>query len=238
MTSAPRTTRHRRVHAFRKPAIAALADAGLLADAWYATAGAATTADLEVTSTAVTLSAKYPYLSAGYNNSREWNRTATAVAPDGTLRVAWPAADGVHVTQLTAAGKRPGADTVVKGAKLSGDWSWGCSHNEGIALHAETSGAFGLPWKSTRNTPSPSNRPASEANRCPCALSSATGSGRSSAASTLGRASPAITWRHAIGGGTTSSTRGPPPASSGPARPSSSVSSSLHPVIHILPDAA
>ncbi|MGW2703207.1 hypothetical protein [Streptomyces sp. NPDC001340] len=29
-----------------------------------------------------------------------------------------------------------------KGAKLSGGWSWGCSHNEGIALHAETSGAF------------------------------------------------------------------------------------------------
>ncbi|MFG2934681.1 hypothetical protein [Streptomyces sp. NPDC048282] len=240
MTTAPRTTRHRRVHAFRKPAIGALAAAGLLAGAWYATAGAATTPDLKVTSTAVALSAKYPYLSAGYNNTREWNRTATAVAPDGTIRVAWPAADGVHVTPLTAAGRRSGADTVVKGAKevgglvahtngfalltrvadtnkwkdtaaaiirytgnkqtwsvkltgtashdtsptldgqltwngskygayfvvhgaggfadghygdklsyvsakgkkLSGGWSWGCSHNEGIALHAETSGAF------------------------------------------------------------------------------------------------
>ncbi|MFD4510579.1 hypothetical protein [Streptomyces sp. NPDC058457] len=240
MTSAPRTTRHRRVHAYRKPAIGLLAAGGLLAGAWYATAGAATTPDLKVTSTAVSLGAKYPYLSAGYNNTREWNRTATAVAPDGTLRVAWPAADGVHVTPLTAAGKRSGADTVVKGAKevgglvahtngfalltrvadtnkwketaaaivrytggkrtwtnkltgtashdtsptldgqltwngskygayfvvhgaggfadghfgdklsyvsaggkkLSGGWSWGCSHNEGIALHAETSGAF------------------------------------------------------------------------------------------------
>ncbi|MGW4913811.1 hypothetical protein [Streptomyces sp. NPDC004270] len=240
MTSAPRTTRHRRVHAFRKPAIGALAAAGLLAGAWYATAGAATTPALQVTSTAVRLSAKYPYLSAGYNNTREWNRTATAVAPNGTIRVAWPAADGVHVTPLTTAGKRSGADTVVKGAKevgglvahndgfalltrvsdtnkwketaaaivrytggrktwsakltgtashdtsptldgqltwngskygayfvvhgaggfadghygdklsyvsakgakLSGGWSWGCSHNEGIALHAETSGAF------------------------------------------------------------------------------------------------
>ncbi|MFK0153305.1 hypothetical protein ACIQVK_14705 [Streptomyces sp. NPDC090493] len=240
MTSAPRTTRHRRVRVFRKPAIGLLAAGGLLAGAWYATAGAATAPNLEVTSTAVSLGAKYPYLSAGYNNTREWNRTATAVAPDGTLRVAWPAADGVHVTPLTAAGKRSGADTVVKGAKevgglvahtdgfalltrvadtnkwketaaaivrytggrrtwttkltgtashdtsptldgqltwngskygayfvvhgaggfadghfgdklsyvsaggkkLSGGWSWGCSHNEGIALHAETSGAF------------------------------------------------------------------------------------------------
>ncbi|MER5791636.1 hypothetical protein [Streptomyces sp. NPDC001980] len=240
MTSAPRTPTHRRVHAYRKPAIGLLAVGGLLAGAWYATAGAATTPDLTVTSTAVSLGAKYPYLSAGYNNTREWNRTATAVAPDGTIRVAWPAADGVHVTPLTAAGKRSGADTVVKGAKevgglvahtngfalltrvsdtnkwketaaaivrytggkktwttkltgtashdtsptldgqltwngskygayfvvhgaggfadghfgdklsyvsaggkkLSGGWSWGCSHNEGIALHAETSGAF------------------------------------------------------------------------------------------------
>ncbi|MCF4122464.1 sigma-70 family RNA polymerase sigma factor [Antribacter sp. KLBMP9083] len=28
------------------------------------------------------------------------------------------------------------------GARLSGGWDWGCSHNEGIALHAEESGAF------------------------------------------------------------------------------------------------
>ncbi|MER6121302.1 hypothetical protein ABT173_01090 [Streptomyces sp. NPDC001795] len=186
------------------------------------------------------LSAKFPYISAGYNNTREWTRTATAVAPNGTLRVAWPAADGIHVTPLTSAGRRSGADTVVKGAKevgglvahndgfalltrvpdtnkwketaaalirfkngkqafrtkltgtashdtaplldgqltwngtkygayfvvhgaggfadghygdkltyvgagggkLNGGWSWGCSHNEGIALHAETTGAF------------------------------------------------------------------------------------------------
>ncbi|MFF4591251.1 hypothetical protein [Streptomyces sp. NPDC001388] len=243
MTSARRTTRHRRIRAARKPAIGALAAAGVLAGAWYATAGAATTTvapNLTPTTTAVALDATFPYLSAGYNNTREWTRTTTAVAPDGTLRVAWPAADGVHVTPLTAAGKRSGADTVVKGArevgglvahndgfalltrvldtnkwqetaaaivrytdgrqtfrtkltgtashdtaplldgqltwngtkygayfvvhgaggfadghygdkltylsakgtKLSGGWSWGCSHNEGIALHAETSGAF------------------------------------------------------------------------------------------------
>ncbi|MFF1440322.1 hypothetical protein [Streptomyces sp. NPDC058295] len=241
MTSARRTTHHRRMRAARKPAIGALAAAGVLAGAWWGTAGAATTSpNLSPTTTAVTLAAKFPYLSAGYNNTREWTRTTTAVAPNGTLRVAWPAADGVHVTPLTAAGKRSSADTVVKGAKevgglvahndgfalltrvadtnkwketaaaivrytggkrtfltkltgtashdtaplldgqlswngakygayfvvhgaggfadghygdkmaylsakgakLTGGWSWGCSHNEGVALHAETSGAF------------------------------------------------------------------------------------------------
>lgn len=229
------------MRAARKPAVGALAAAGVLAGAWWGTAGAATTSpNLSPTTTAVTLAAKFPYLSAGYNNTREWTRTTTAAAPNGTLRVAWPAADGVHVTPLTAAGKRSGADTVVKGAKevgglvahndgfalltrvadtnkwketaaaivrytsgkrtfltklsgtashdtaplldgqltwngtkygayfvvhgaggfadghygdkmaylsakgakLSGGWSWGCSHNEGIALHAETTGAF------------------------------------------------------------------------------------------------
>ena len=242
MTSARRTTTHRRVRAARKPAIAGLAATAAFVGAWYATAGAATTAasGLTVGTTSVSLSAKFPYLSAGYNNTREWTRTATAVAPNGTLRVAWPASDGVHVTPLTSAGKRSGADTVVKGtkevgglvahnngfalltrvadtnkwhdtaaalvrytngkqtfrtkltgtsshdtsptldgqltwngskygayfvvhgaggfadghygdklsyisakgAKLSGGWGWGCSHNEGIALHAEKSGAF------------------------------------------------------------------------------------------------
>ncbi|MFJ9249886.1 hypothetical protein [Streptomyces sp. NPDC101776] len=205
-----------------------------------ATATKAATGTLTPTSTTLALAAKFPYLTAGYNNTRQWTRTTTAVAPDGTLRVAWPAADGVHVTPLNAAGLRSGGDTVVKGAKevgglvahndgfalltrvadtnkwketaaaivrytngrqtfstkltgtasndtspsldgqltwngvkygayfvvhgaggfadghfgdklayisakgakLSGGWSWGCSHNEGIALHAETTGAF------------------------------------------------------------------------------------------------
>ncbi|MEV6479807.1 hypothetical protein [Streptomyces sp. NPDC051576] len=204
------------------------------------TAAKATTGTLSPISTTIALTAKFPYLTAGYNNARQWTRTTTSVAPNGTLRVAWPAADGVHVTPLSAAGVRSGADTVVKGAKevgglvahndgfalltrvadtnkwketaaaiirytngkqtfrtkltgtasndtspgldgqltwngtkygayfvvhgaggfadghfgdklayvsakgakLSGGWSWGCSHNEGIALHAETSGAF------------------------------------------------------------------------------------------------
>ncbi|XUL92004.1 hypothetical protein ACQ86D_39865 [Streptomyces galilaeus] len=205
-----------------------------------AAAAKTVTGTLTPTSTTVALTAKFPYLTAGYNNTRQWTRTSTAVAPNGTLRVAWPAADGVHVTPLNAAGVRSGADTVVKGAKevgglvahndgfalltrvadtnkwketaaaiirytngkqtfrtkltgtasndtspgldgqlvwngtkygayfvvhgaggfadghfgdklayisakgakLSGGWSWGCSHNEGIALHAETTGAF------------------------------------------------------------------------------------------------
>ncbi|MFJ3669013.1 hypothetical protein ACIPSE_21440 [Streptomyces sp. NPDC090106] len=242
MTSAPHTS-HRRVRAARRPLVAGLTATAALVGAWYATAGASTTAaaaDLTVSTTAVSLPAKFPYLSAGYNNAREWTRTATAAAPDGTLRVAWPAADGVHVTPLTATGSRSGADTVVKGAKevgglvahdngfalltrvsdtnkwketaaaivrytngkqtfrtkltgtsthdtsptldgqlvwngtkygayfvvhgaggfadghfgdkmqyvsaagkkVSGGWSWGCSHNEGIALHAERTGAF------------------------------------------------------------------------------------------------
>ena len=94
------------------------------------TAGAAS-GTLAVTSTTLTLPAKFPYLSAGYNNTREWTRTATAVAPDGTLRVAWPAADGVHVTPLTAAGRRSAKDMVVKGAKEVGGL---VAHNDGFAL--------------------------------------------------------------------------------------------------------
>ncbi|UUU30055.1 hypothetical protein JIX56_09220 [Streptomyces sp. CA-210063] len=140
MTSAtptpPAPPGHRRRHLARKPVIGSLVAASVLAGAWYATAGAAPTTtaaagDLTVTDTTVSLSAKFPYLSAGYNNSREWTRTATAVAPNGTLRVAWPASDGIHVTPLTAAGKRSGADTVVKGAKEVGGL---VAHNDGFAL--------------------------------------------------------------------------------------------------------
>ncbi|MFE3852958.1 hypothetical protein ACFXPN_17685 [Streptomyces griseorubiginosus] len=123
--------RHRRVRTARKPLIGGLAATAALVGAWYATAGAATAPALAPTTTAVTLSTKFPYLSAGYNNTREWTRTATAVAPNGTLRVAWPASDGVHVTPLTSAGKRSGADTVVKGAKEVGGL---VAHNDGFAL--------------------------------------------------------------------------------------------------------
>lgn len=130
---ASRVPGHRRARAARKPLIAGLAATAALVGAWYATAGAApsTATGLTPTTTTVSLPAKFPYLSAGYNNTREWTRTATAVAPNGTLRVAWPAADGIHVTPLTAAGRRSGADTVVKGTKEVGGL---VAHNDGFAL--------------------------------------------------------------------------------------------------------
>lgn len=112
------------------PAAKAKADAPATAKAPKATA-TGTSGALTVTNTTVTLAAKFPYLSAGYNSTREWTRTTTAVAPNGTLRVAWPAADGVHVTPLTAAGKRSAKDTVVKGAKEVGGL---VAHNDGFAL--------------------------------------------------------------------------------------------------------
>ncbi|MFG2130010.1 hypothetical protein ACGFNV_19695 [Streptomyces sp. NPDC048751] len=132
-TSNTGTTSHRRARGARKPLVAGLAATAALVGAWYATAGAAPapSGGLTVTTTAVGLAAKFPYLTAGYNNTREWTRTTTAVAPNGTLRVAWPASDGVHVTPLTAAGKRSGADTVVKGAKEVGGL---VAHNDGFAL--------------------------------------------------------------------------------------------------------
>ncbi|MDX3859799.1 hypothetical protein [Streptomyces europaeiscabiei] len=144
-SSAP--PRHRRRHLARKPVIGSLVAASVLAGAWYAAAGAApapAAGDLTVTNTTVSLPAKFPYLSAGYNNSREWTRTATAVAPNGTLRVAWPASDGVHVTPLTAAGKRSGADTVVKGTKEVGGL---VAHDDGFALLTRVSDTN--KWKET-----------------------------------------------------------------------------------------
>ncbi|MFF6784614.1 hypothetical protein [Streptomyces sp. NPDC012510] len=153
MTPAPPTpsapSRHRRRHLVRKPVIGSLVAASVLAGAWYATAGAAPTTsaaagDLTVSNTTVSLPAKFPYLSAGYNNSREWTRTATAAAPNGTLRVAWPASDGIHVTSLTAAGKRSGADTVVKGTKEIGGL---VAHNDGFALLTRV--ADSNKWKET-----------------------------------------------------------------------------------------
>ncbi|MGP4047644.1 hypothetical protein [Streptomyces sp. 2A115] len=157
MTSARRTikathsthTTHRRRRIARKPLAGGLAATVALAGAWYATATAAPTTKaaagpLTVTNTTVKLPAKFPYLSAGYNNTREWTRTATAVAPDGTLRVAWPAADGIHVTALSAAGKRSGADTVVKGTKEVGGL---VAHNNGFALLTRVSDTN--KWKET-----------------------------------------------------------------------------------------
>ncbi|MET7353419.1 hypothetical protein [Streptomyces mirabilis] len=95
MTNARPTPSHRRRHVARKPLAAGLGAVGVLAGAWYATATPTPTTTAAapqlaaVTNTTVNLTAKFPYLSAGYNNAREWTRTATAVAPNGTLRVAW-----------------------------------------------------------------------------------------------------------------------------------------------------
>ncbi|MFF1600285.1 hypothetical protein ACFVYV_22710 [Streptomyces mirabilis] len=150
MTNARPTPSHRRRHVARKPLAAGLGAVGVLAGAWYATATPTTTTTAAapqlaaVSNTTVNLAAKFPYLSAGYNNAREWTRTATAVAPNGTLRVAWPASDGVHVTPLTAAGKRSGADTVVKGTKEVGGL---VAHNDGFALLTRVSDTN--KWKET-----------------------------------------------------------------------------------------
>ena len=147
-TAAPAT--HRRRHLARKPLAGALTATVVFAGTWYATAtetpttAKAAAAPLTVTNTTVKLPAKFPYLSAGYNNTREWTRTATAAAPNGTQRVAWPAADGVHVTTLTAAGKRSGADTVVKGTKEVGGL---VAHNDGFALLTRVSDTN--KWKET-----------------------------------------------------------------------------------------
>jgi hypothetical protein len=52
----------------------------------------------------------------GYNELATWNRIDTAPAPDGTIYVAWDAADGVHVAHLSAARRRLGADVVIRRA--------------------------------------------------------------------------------------------------------------------------
>ncbi|MFG2028901.1 hypothetical protein [Streptomyces sp. NPDC048825] len=147
-TSVTPPTRHRRRRIARKPVVGSLAAGVLLTGAWYATATAnpapKAADDLAVTNTTVKIPAKFPYLSAGYNNTREWTRTATAVAPNGTLRVAWPASDGIHVTPLTKAGKRSGSDTVVKGAKEVGGL---VAHNDGFALVTRVSDSN--KWKET-----------------------------------------------------------------------------------------
>ncbi|WEO94526.1 hypothetical protein A6P39_011165 [Streptomyces sp. FXJ1.172] len=106
-----------------------------------------------------------------FADTNKWKETAAAIVRYAGGRRTWttkltgtashdtsPVLDG----QLTWNGTKYGAYFVVhdaggfadghfgdklsylsaKGAKLSGGWSWGCSHNEGIALHAESSGAF------------------------------------------------------------------------------------------------
>lgn len=88
------------------------------------------------------------------NGKQAWRTKLTGASSDDTA----PLLDG----QLAWNGKKYGAYFVVHGAggfadghfgdklayvnpqgkKLGGGWGWGCSHNEGIALRAETSGDF------------------------------------------------------------------------------------------------
>jgi hypothetical protein len=57
----------------------------------------------------------------GYNELATWSRIDTAVAPDGTIYVAWVSADGAHVSHLGADRERLGADVVINGAhEISG----------------------------------------------------------------------------------------------------------------------
>jgi hypothetical protein len=77
------------------------------------------------------LPASLSFLTSGYNEMPEWTRVDTEAAPDGTLRVAWPAADGVHVTSLSASLQREGPDTVVPGAQEVGGL---VAHDDGFAL--------------------------------------------------------------------------------------------------------
>lgn len=70
-----------------------------------------------LTVTSISLPARLGYLQQGYNELPEWTRVDTATAPDGTAWVAWPAANGIHVTPLTAALTRQGPDTVIAGAQ-------------------------------------------------------------------------------------------------------------------------
>jgi hypothetical protein len=70
----------------------------------------------QLTTTKITLPARLRYLQQGYNELPEWTRVDIATAPDGAAWAAWPAANGVHVTPITAALTRRAADTVIAGA--------------------------------------------------------------------------------------------------------------------------
>jgi len=84
-----------------------------------------------LTTTTLGLPAALSYLESGYNEMPEWKRIDTETAPDGSVQIAWPAADGVHVTPLTAALQRRGPDVVVPGAREVGGL---VAHNDGFAL--------------------------------------------------------------------------------------------------------
>ncbi|MEY9872105.1 hypothetical protein ABH931_001579 [Streptacidiphilus sp. MAP12-33] len=64
----------------------------------------------------IQLSSAFSYLSPDGHGMPQWTHTVTAVAPDGTVEVAWQAANAVHVTRVDGRLRRTDPDTVVTGA--------------------------------------------------------------------------------------------------------------------------
>ncbi|WP_416977883.1 RICIN domain-containing protein [Streptomyces sp. T028] len=95
------------------------------------TTAAGTSLAEHLTVSKVTLPTAFSYLESGYNGLPQWTRVDTQAAPDGSLRVAWPASDGVHVTSLSSKLAREGSDTVVPGTK---EVSGLVAHDDGFAL--------------------------------------------------------------------------------------------------------
>jgi hypothetical protein len=78
----------------------------------------ALTANISVST--VKLASAFSYLSPSSNGIPTWTRTVTAVAPNGTLEVAWQAANSVHVTPVNRWMQRRGPDVVINGAREIG----------------------------------------------------------------------------------------------------------------------
>ncbi|MER5436549.1 RICIN domain-containing protein [Streptomyces sp. NPDC002588] len=93
------------------------------------TSGASLAQKLTVSN--VTLPTSFGYLESGYNGLPQWTRVDTEAAPDGSVRVAWPASDGVHVTSLSPSLARQGSDTVVPNTE---EVSGLVAHDDGFAL--------------------------------------------------------------------------------------------------------
>ncbi|WP_369030242.1 RICIN domain-containing protein [Streptomyces adonidis] len=96
-----------------------------------ASTGTSATLAQKLSVSKVTLPVAFGYQEPGYNQLREWTRVDTQAAPDGSVRVAWPASDGVHVTSLSPALARQGTDTVVPDTKEVGGL---VAHDDGFAL--------------------------------------------------------------------------------------------------------
>ncbi|MFC1405525.1 MULTISPECIES: hypothetical protein [Streptacidiphilus] len=76
------------------------------------------TANLSVTT--VRLASAFSFLSPSTNGIPTWTRTVTAVAPNGTLEVAWQASNSIHVTPVNRFLQRSGPDVVINGAQEVG----------------------------------------------------------------------------------------------------------------------